>query len=172
MRFKVGVLTISDRAYAGVYEDRSGPALAGEVQKRGWDVARTAVIPDLAEVIEATLINWSDQKGFDVILTTGGTGLGSRDVTPEATRRVLAKELPGIGEIMRIEGLVITPLSILSRAVAGSRGKTLIVNLPGSPEGAVDSLRAVADIFPHALAMLHGEAHAHQREEGVLHDQR
>jgi molybdenum cofactor synthesis domain-containing protein len=166
MRLRVGVLTISDRAHQGVYEDKSGPLLGKEVEKQGWEAARLGIVPDLLEEIEAALVRWSDQKGLDIILTTGGTGLGPRDVTPEATRRVLDKELPGFGELMRTEGTKITPLAALSRALAGSRKESILVNLPGSPQGALESLRAIIHLLPHAVAMLHGAGHA-GKEEGM-----
>ncbi|MBI4055375.1 MAG: MogA/MoaB family molybdenum cofactor biosynthesis protein [Elusimicrobia bacterium] len=155
----VGILTVSDRAFEGIYEDTSGPELKRYVEKKDWRVECRAVVPDEKEEIKKILVDWSDHKGIGLILTAGGTGLGPRDVTPEATREVLEKELPGISEAMRREGAKKTPLAALSRAMAGSRNKSLILNLPGSPRGAVESLEAVCGILPHALSMLMGEGH-------------
>ena len=155
----VGVLTASDRCSKGIAEDLSGPALRELVEARGWSVAAAAVLPDDAGGIAATLLDWCDNKNISLVLTTGGTGIGPRDVTPEATRRVLEKELPGVTEVMRREGVKRTSLAALSRALAGTRGNSLILNLPGSPEGARRSLEAVIDLVDHALAMLRGEGH-------------
>lgn len=157
MRIRVGVLTVSDRSAEGRREDRGGPALARAVEALGWEVAERAVVPDDVEAIAGRLSAWCGD--LDLVLTTGGTGLSPRDVTPEATRRVLDREVPGLAERMRREGEKTAPAAVLSRAVCGTRGKALILNLPGKPEGACESLAAVADLLPHALAVLRGGGH-------------
>lgn len=160
MRLTVGVLTVSDRCSRGLREDAGGPALRRLAEARGWDVARHKIVPDeMSEIVEA-LTRWSGEDNLSLILTTGGTGLGPRDVTPEATRNVLDKELPGLAEVMRLEGLKRTPLAALSRGLCGSRGRTLILNLPGSPKGASESFEAAAGLIPHAVLMLTGAGHA------------
>ena len=160
-----GILTISDRCYKKERADQSGPALQKSVEALGWKTALLAVVPDEADIIEAVLAGWADGKKFDLVLITGGTGLGPRDVTPEATKKVLDKELPGLTELMRREGSKTTALASLSRAVAGSRKKTLIINLPGSPRGAVESFSAVAGLVIHARAMLRGQDHLESKNK-------
>ena len=162
MKITVGILTISDRCSKGLRRDESGPALLRLVESQGWQVVQSAVEPDEREKIRETLLDWSDGKRLALILTTGGTGLGPRDVTPEATRGVLDKELPGLTEWMRLEGSKKSEHTLLSRALAGARGRSLIINLPGSPRGAADSLQAVLNHVPHALAMLQGEGHGEE----------
>ena len=151
---RIGILTISDTAARGAREDLSGQAIREMVATIGGEVAEYLIVPDEVERIAQCLRDWADDRAIDLILTTGGTGLGPRDVTPEATRSVLTCEVPGIAEAMRLEGLKHTPRAILSRAVAGVRGRTLIVNLPGSPKGVRESLGAVLDVLPHALEIL------------------
>jgi len=150
------VLTISDSSAAGTRADRSGPAVRERLEQLGFAVPLLEVIPDDAACIGARLSELADSGDVAAIFTTGGTGLGPRDVTPEATRAVLDREIPGFGELMRSEGRRHTPLASLSRAVSGARGKVLIVNLPGSPKGAVESLDAVAQLVPHVLDLLQG----------------
>lgn len=159
MKISVGILTVSDRCFAGVREDLSGPILKRMVEQRGWNVAHLSIVPDEKREIEKSLLHLCDESGIRLILTTGGTGIGPRDVTPEATRAVLDKELPGLCERMRQEGFKHAPSATLSRAMAGTRGHGLIINLPGSPAGAEESLAAVIDLVPHAIAMLEGEGH-------------
>jgi len=157
---RVGILTVSDRSARGEREDLGGPALAGAVRTRGWEVSRRAVLPDERPAIAAWLTESSGGDApLDLLLTTGGTGLGPRDVTPEATRDVLERELPGLAERMRREGERSTPRAALSRGVCGSLGATLVVNLPGSPKGALESLDSVAELLEHASEMLRGGGH-------------
>lgn len=152
----VAVITISDSVAAGTREDLSGPALQARVTELGWTVAETRVVRDEVGMISIALRRLADAKSVDVILTTGGTGLARRDVTPDAIRRVADREIPGFGELMRSEGRKTAKFAPLSRGEAVTRGAALIVSLPGSPSGAVDSLNAVADLIPHVVDLLHG----------------
>ncbi len=153
---RVGILTVSDRSARGDREDLSGPALARAVSERlaGAVVAQTAIVPDARGEIAATLRRWADELGLELILTTGGTGVAPRDVTPEATLAVVERLTPGLAEAMRAESLRVTPHAMLSRGVAGIRGRTLIVNLPGSPKGAVENLLTILPVLPHAVELL------------------
>lgn len=153
------ILVTSDRASLGQYQDLTGPALAAFLMERGWRVAAVQVVSDDKEAIAGILRAWCDASLAGLVLTAGGTGLGPRDVTPEATRDILEKDLPGLPELMRSRGSAKTARAALSRAVAGSRGACLIVNLPGSPKGAVESLECVLELLPHALEMLRGGGH-------------
>jgi molybdenum cofactor synthesis domain-containing protein len=155
--FRVGILTVSDKGHAGERQDTAGPELGRQLDSRYFTVAAYQVVPDEPEVIAAQLAAWSDDGKLDLILTTGGTGLSPRDTTPEATLRVAHRLVPGIPEAMRAAGLAITPHAMLSRAVAVIRGRTLIINLPGSPKGARENLAAVAPALPHALEKLKGD---------------
>lgn len=152
----VSILTISDKGHRGQREDLSGPALAAWLAQHSVEVGSRKIVPDDAGAISAQLMDWAD-SGSDLILTTGGTGVAPRDVTPEATRAVLDREIPGIGEAMRASSLSKTPFAILSRGVAGIRGRTLIVNLPGSPSGAVENLAAVWTALSHAVKKIQGD---------------
>ncbi len=154
MTIRFGILTLSDRSSRGEREDESGPALASRIDGEGWSVARTLILPDDESYIRETLAQWADSGEFDIILTTGGSGFAPRDVTPEATRAVIEREAPGLAEAMRSASLKITPHAMLSRSVAGIRGKTLIVNLPGSPKGAVENFEAVIPVLGHAIQLL------------------
>ena len=156
---KAAILTVSDRAARGEYPDRAGPALRERLEGQGFDVARYGVVPDDVEAVKAKLVEFCDALEEGLVLTTGGTGLSPRDVTPEATAAVVAKTVPGITEAIRAKSLAITKNAMLSRAVAGVRGGCLVINLPGKPEGALESLDIVLDVVPHALAMLRGEGH-------------
>ncbi|HAH07322.1 MAG TPA: molybdenum cofactor biosynthesis protein [Elusimicrobia bacterium] len=157
---RVGVLTVSDRSARGEREDESGPALGRLIQRLGWAAVVSAVVPDDRRKIAALLRRWcAPSAGLDLVLTTGGTGLGPRDVTPEATLAVVDKAAPGLSELMRARGLRKTPFAALSRGVCGSLRRTLVVNLPGSPRGARESLEAVAEVLPHAVKMLRGGGH-------------
>ena len=160
------VLTISDSASAGTRADLSGPAVRDRLEQLGWKVSMVEVMPDDAGEIRGRLATLADGGQVAAIFTTGGTGLAPRDVTPEATRAVLDREIPGFGELMRAAGRKSTPLAALSRSLAGTRGKVLIVNLPGSPKGAVESLDAIVELVPHVLELLRGRTeHATTRQE-------
>jgi len=156
---RVAILTVSDSVSQRAREDRSGPALAERCRQLGWQVAFTQVVADVEAAIRTRLSEWADTGAADVILTTGGTGVGPRDVTPEATGAVVSKLIPGLAEEMRRAGLHSTPRAVLSRGIAGVRAKTLIVNLPGSPKGAVESLDTIAKLIPHIADVLHGARH-------------
>jgi molybdopterin adenylyltransferase len=156
---RVSILTISDSVAGGKVEDRSGALVADRCLALGWTVVARSVLPDDRGAIERYLKQVCDSSVADVILTTGGTGLGPRDVTPEATMAVSDRLIPGLPELMRNEGHRKTPRAILSRSAAGICGSTMIINLPGSPRGAVESLDVVADLLPHALDVLHGARH-------------
>jgi molybdenum cofactor synthesis domain-containing protein len=153
---QVAIVTVSDSAVAGTREDRSGPKLRERSESLGWTVAAQELVPDETGQISSLLERLADSGRFSVILTTGGTGVALRDVTPEATRAVIEREIPGVAEVMRVEGRKATPLAALSRAVAGVRGRTVIINLPGSPKGAVESLDAIVNLIPHIVDLLEG----------------
>jgi molybdopterin adenylyltransferase len=153
---KIAIVTVSDSTVAGTREDRSGPALRDRASALGWTVKATELVPDEPDQIAAVLRRLADSDEVSAILTTGGTGVALRDVTPEATRTVIQRDIPGLGELMRAEGLKFTPTAVLSRGLAGVRGRTLIVNLPGSPKGAVESLDAIAKLIPHIVDLLEG----------------
>ncbi len=157
---KFGVLTVSDRSAQGLREDLSGPALERVIAAQGWQVTRRHIVPDEREMISQTLAAWADSGEMDVILTTGGTGFSPRDVTPEATLAAVERGAPGLAEAMRYASLKATPHAMLSRATAGIRGRTLIINLPGSPKGAVENLEVVLPVLPHAVELLKNDPRA------------
>ncbi|HEX2914560.1 MAG TPA: molybdopterin adenylyltransferase [Chloroflexia bacterium] len=158
--FRVGILTLSDRSAAGVRPDISGPNVRDTVEQQlnhAFEITVYEVIPDERALIEQKLVEWSDSLGLSLILTTGGTGVAPRDVTPDATLAVIDKQVPGMAEAMRAASLQKTPMAMISRAVAGIRGRTLIINLPGSPKGARENLEAVLPAIPHALDKIAGD---------------
>jgi len=166
MALKFAVLTVSDRSAEGTREDKTGPALTGAIKNSGWDVIQTEIIPDDIDRITNLLMDWSDSGEAQVILTAGGTGFSPRDVTPEATGKVIERPAPGLAEAMRAGSLEITPHAMLSRAVAGIRNNTLIVNLPGSPKAALENFRIIAPVLAHAIELLNNDSQAekgHQR---------
>jgi len=154
MTLRFGILTLSDRSSRDERADSSGPALALLIQAEGWSVTKQSILPDEESAIREILVNWADSAELDVILTTGGTGFSPRDVTPEATRAVIEREAPGLSEAMRTASLKITSHAMLSRIVTGIRRKTLIINLPGSPKGAVENLQVILPVLAHAVQLL------------------
>jgi len=154
MAYTVAVITVSDKGYAGLREDTSGPAVCAMAQEHGYALAYTAMVPDDMEMIKAELIRCTDEKKIDLVLTTGGTGFSPRDITPEATLAVVERETRGIPEAMRAESMKVTPRGCLSRSAAGIRKGTLIINLPGSKKAALENLAAVIDPVQHGLDML------------------
>lgn len=153
---RAAVVTISDKGYAGEREDVSGPLLASTLCEMGSEVLVATIVPDEREVIEKVLLELAHVSGVDLIVTTGGTGPTPRDVTPEATEAVIERRMPGLAEVLRSEGYRKTPLAVMSRGVAGICGRTLIVNLPGSPKAVREGMAVLAPILPHAIRMLRG----------------
>jgi molybdopterin adenylyltransferase len=160
MKINIGILTVSDKGSRGEREDKSGPVIREMVGALGA-VVKYEIVPDEKNVIAARLVEWADAGGADIILTNGGTGLSARDVTPEATLAVIDREVPGIAEAMRVKSLAITPTAMLSRAVAGLRGRCLIINLPGSPKAVRECLEAVLTALPHAVEIIKGTVTEH-----------
>lgn len=155
--FTAAVITVSDRSFRGERTDASGPQVASILRNAGFDVTCTDTVPDERELISAAIVHAADDLDTALIVTTGGTGLAPRDVTPEATLAVCERLVPGIPEVMRMRGLAHTERAMLSRGVAGIRKRSLVINLPGSPKAASENLEAVADALEHALLMLRGE---------------
>jgi molybdopterin adenylyltransferase len=166
MTLRIGILTVSDRSSRGERPDASGPALAERVQAEGWQVAERGVVPDDFNELRGTLSGWADSGKLDVILTTGGTGFAPRDITPEATRAVIDREAPGLAEAMRLASAAKSKHAMLSRAVAGLRGRVLIVNLPGSPKAAVENLETVLPVLEHAVQLLSDDPQAEAGHQG------
>jgi molybdenum cofactor synthesis domain-containing protein len=156
VKYRAVVITVSDKGSKGERVDTSGPGLA-EMLKRSYEVSGVVIVPDEEDLIADTIKSQIDEKGVDLVVTTGGTGVGPRDVTPEATRAVIDKELPGFSEVMRMESFRITPHSLISRAVCGTRGTSIIVNLPGSPRAAAECLSFIESALPHALEKVKGD---------------
>ncbi|MEN6481677.1 MAG: MogA/MoaB family molybdenum cofactor biosynthesis protein [Anaerolineaceae bacterium] len=165
---KFGVLTISDRSSQGIRPDSSGPALVDAIQKEGWEAKQSKIIPDEIGEIKNTLIDWCKDSDFDIILTTGGTGFAPRDITPEATLAVLEKQTPGIVEAIRSESMKITKHAMLSRAVAGIRNKTLIINFPGSPKAAIENFNFIKSILPHAVELIQNSPTSEQHHNPMV----
>lgn len=155
--FSVGIITVSDRGARGEREDKSGPSIKEMVTSLPAEVNMYEIVPDNKEIIAHTIKEFVDNKKLDLIITTGGTGVSPRDVTPEATREVIEKEIPGMAEVMRSEGLKKTPHAMISRAVVGMRHRSLIVNLPGSPKAVRENLSAILPALPHALSKIKGD---------------
>lgn len=153
MQIGVGILTISDRAFSGAYDDLGGPALKASAEEKGWKVVSEALVPDERQAIQKAIGEMVDQ-GCQLVLTTGGTGVARRDVTPEAVREIASRELPGFGEAMRMQSLRSTPNAILSRGLAAAVGRVLVICLPGKPAGAVECLEVVAGAVPHGVDVL------------------
>lgn len=160
MLLRFGVLTISDRSARGERPDATGPALIEKIKAQDWQVFQEDIVPDDFHTLQEILKKWADSGDLDVILTTGGTGFSPRDVTPEATETVIERRAPGLAEAMRSASLKLTPHAMLSRAVAGIRGRTLILNLPGSTKGAIENLEVVLAVLPHAVQLLQEEPQA------------
>ena len=159
MKYTAAVITVSDMGSRGLRQDTSGPAVRAMLEEAGFSVVHTAILPDEMEQIGAELRDCADRRRIDLIVTTGGTGLSPRDVTPEATRAVLEREIPAIPVAMWVEGLKVTPRAMLSRAVAGIRGSSLLLNLPGSEKAARENLAAVIGALEHGLHMIAAEGH-------------
>lgn len=155
--FKAGIITVSDKGFHGEREDKSGETLKELIPQTGGQVVAYKVIPDDVEMIKETLIWLVDKEKMDLVITTGGTGIGPRDCTPEATKAVIEKEVPGLTEAMRMENLEKTSYTMLSRAVSGVRHQSLIVNLPGSPAAVRECMEVIAQVIPHALEVLKGQ---------------
>jgi molybdenum cofactor synthesis domain-containing protein len=160
MILRVAILTASDRSSRGERPDTSGEEITRIVTEQGWQVKHTAILPDDLLALQTALSEWCDSSQYDLVLTTGGTGFSPRDVTPEATRAIIEREAPGMAEAMRLDSLKVTPHAMLSRAVCGIRKRTLIANLPGSPKGAVENLRVLIPVLPHAVELLREDPHA------------
>ncbi len=152
MQISVGIITISDRASAGKYDDLGGPAVRKFAEEQGWQILAEAIVPDEAKRIQETIRSFS-QQGCGLVLTTGGTGVAERDVTPDAIRSIMRVEIPGFGEVMRAESMKITPNAILSRSLAAIVDLSLVIALPGKPSGAVECLGFVRGAIPHAVAL-------------------
>ena len=169
MNYTAAVITVSDKGFRGERADTSGPALCGMLKEAGWEVIHTAIVPDETVAIQKELLLCADGLGAALVLTTGGTGFSPRDVTPEATLAVIQRQTPGIPEAMRAESMRITPKGCLSRETAGIRGRTLIVNLPGSEKAARENISAVLDPIRHGVDILLGEGSADCGEPGHHH---
>jgi len=156
---RAAILTVSDRCAKGQQEDRSAPVLVEILSRQGFEITGRALVPDEQDMIARALVRLCDESHCDMVFTTGGTGLGPRDVTPEATCSVCDRLVPGLGELMRAESLKKTRNAVLSRGMAGLRGSTLIINLPGSPKAVRECLDVILDTLPHAIEMMHGGGH-------------
>jgi len=165
----IGIITISDKGSKGQRQDKSGEVIRDVVSSMNAKVVKYEIIPDEKDIIAATLCDWADSGKMDVILTTGGTGLSKRDVTPEATLSVVDRAVPGITEAMRAKSLEKTPMAMLSRAAAGQRGQCLIINLPGSPKAVRECLEVIIPAIPHAVEIIKGEVTEHSLQDAGIH---
>ncbi|MFN8523111.1 MAG: molybdopterin adenylyltransferase [Chloroflexota bacterium] len=163
----VGIITVSDKSSRGEREDLGGPAIREVVESAGFLVVDAVVVPDEQDQIGGAIVRLADSAHADLVLTTGGTGLAARDVTPQATHAVIAYEVPGIAEAMRAASLLKTPAAMTSRAIAGVRGSTLVINLPGSPKAVRECLEVVLPALPHAVQLLRGRSGDHNRPEAA-----
>nr|CAI78652.1 molybdopterin biosynthesis enzymes [uncultured delta proteobacterium] len=157
MNIRAGIITVSDRSSQGLRQDASGPALAKMLAAESIEICQTTIVPDEKQDIKKAIINLADKENIDLILTTGGTGVSPRDVTPDATMEVIEKQIPGMAEVMRRESSRITPHAMISRAITGIRGSSLIINLPGSPKGATENLAAIMPALKHAIEKIKGD---------------
>lgn len=157
MNMRAGIITVSDRSSQGLRPDASGPALAKILADESIEICQTIIVPDEKQDIKKALITLADKENIDLILTTGGTGVSPRDVTPDATMEVIEKQIPGMAEVMRRESARVTPHAMISRAIAGIRGSALIINLPGSPKGATENLAAIMPALKHAIEKIKGD---------------
>jgi molybdenum cofactor synthesis domain-containing protein len=162
---RCGILTISDRSFAGERPDLSGPALAEHIASLGWNVAMMTIIPDDQAKISEILKSWADISKLDVIFSTGGTGCAPRDITPEATLAVIDRNIPGLSEAMRAKSILINANAMLSRSVTGIRGRTIIINLPGSPKAAIENLQIIESVLPHAVSLLQDNPNAENEHQ-------
>jgi len=162
--FSAAVITVSDKGYAGQRQDASGPLLATRLQALGAEVREQLLLPDEPDQIAREMARLADEAGVDLIMTTGGTGAAPRDHTPEATLQVIDRSMPGLAELLRWEGYRKTPLAVLTRGVAGLRGRCLIINLPGSPRAVAEGMDALAAVLPHAIQMAQGRDLEHHTE--------
>jgi molybdenum cofactor synthesis domain-containing protein len=165
----IGIITVSDKGSKGLRQDKSGEVIREMASSLSARVMEYEIVPDEKDIIAATICHWADNGKINVILTTGGTGLSKRDVTPEATLSVIDREVPGIAEAMRVRSLEKTPTAMLSRAIAGQRGQCLIINLPGSPKAVRECLEAVISVLPHAVEIIKGEVTEHSLLDAGIH---
>jgi molybdopterin adenylyltransferase len=164
----IGILTISDKGSKGQRQDKSGEVMREGAARMKGAVVKYEIVPDELDVIAAKLADWADSGKMDVILTTGGTGLSKRDVTPEATLSIIDRSIPGIAEVMRAKSLEKTPMAMLSRAVAGQRGQCIIINMPGSPKAVQECLEAIIPAIPHAVEIIKGEVTEHSLQDAAV----
>jgi molybdenum cofactor synthesis domain-containing protein len=163
--FNLGIVTISDKAWQGKRSDESGPLVRESFSTVDCQTVKYEVVPDEADIISSKLAQWADEGSVDVIITTGGTGMAPRDVTPEATLSIVDKVVPGLAEMMRVKSFAVTPNAMLSRAVAGIRKRCLIINLPGSPKAVRECLETILPVLPHAVAVIKGQVTEHNRKD-------